>query len=42
VSPFHTLPDEEHESHKVSPVELTQIAVEKAILGLDEQKGFGA
>jgi hypothetical protein len=36
-----TLPDEEHESHKVSLVQLTQTAVEEAILGLDEQKGMG-
>jgi hypothetical protein len=33
---FDTLPDEEHESQKVSPVQITQIVVEKAILGLDE------
>jgi hypothetical protein len=36
-----TLPDEEHESHKVSFVQLTQTAFEKDILGLDEQKGPG-
>jgi hypothetical protein len=36
-----TLPDEEHESHKVSLVQLTHTAVEEAILGLNEQKGSG-
>jgi hypothetical protein len=36
-----TLPDEEHESHKVSLVQSTQTAVEEAILGLDKQKGLG-
>jgi hypothetical protein len=36
-----TLPDEKHEEHKVSLVQLTQTTVEKAILGLDEQKGPG-
>jgi hypothetical protein len=35
------LPDEEHELHKISLVQLTQTAVENAILGLDEQKGPG-
>jgi hypothetical protein len=35
-----TLPDEEHESHKVSLAQLTRTAVEKAILGLNEQEGL--
>jgi hypothetical protein len=33
-----TLPDEEYESHNVSLVQITQTAIEKAILGLNEQK----
>jgi hypothetical protein len=35
------LADEEHDSHKVSIVQLTQTAVKKAIIELDEQKGPG-
>jgi hypothetical protein len=38
---LNTFPDEKHESHKVSLIQLTHTAVEKVILQLDEQRGLG-